>query len=402
MLESEGFEVTVALVLAGAALLPWVYRTFFRGKFWRADQHLPHSVSRRQDWPEVVAIVPARNEADTIGEVVAAHMRCGYPGVFSVILVDDHSEDGTADIASAAAEGAERTLINETAPQLPEGWTGKLWALQHGWKKAQEKMPDARYVLLSDADIVYGQDVLYRLVDMAERGGLSAVSLMARLDSNGFWGRLLVPAFIFFFQKLYPFRWVNDPRKNTAAAAGGCVLVRADVLAELGGFEPIRDSLIDDCALARAVKGRPPARRIWLGLTRSVQSHRSNRKLSDIWAMVSRTAFTQLKTSAPLLVATVFAMVFIYLLAPAVVLSYPLHEDWIACVLGLVSWLAMAALYVPTLRVNGTPLWLAPFLPIAALLYTAMTISSAIDHWKGRGGKWKGRTYLAAAKSHAS
>lgn len=393
MPESENFEVTVAAVLAAAALLPWIYLILFRGQFWRADQRLSRAVSRRQDWPEVVAIIPARDEADVIGEAVAAHMRCGYPGAFSVVLVDDHSEDGTAEIARAAGQGEERTLIIESAPQLPEGWTGKLWALQHGLKVAREHAPDARYVLLSDGDIVYGRDVLYRLVDMAERSELSAVSLMARLESSGFWGRLLIPAFVFFFQKLYPFRWVNDPRNPMAAAAGGCNLVRADLLADLGGFEPIRASLIDDCALARLIKGGPPARHIWLGLSRGVQSRRSNQKLSDIWAMVSRTAFTQLNHSAPVLVATVFAMAFVYLLAPALVLSYPLHEDWIASVLGLIGWSAMAAMYLPTLRLSGAPLLLAPFLPIAALFYTAMTVSSALDHWKGRGGEWKGRSY---------
>lgn len=393
MLEAENFEVTVALVLAAAALLPWIYLIVFRGQFWRADQHLPRSVSRRQDWPEVVAIIPARDEADAIGEAIAAHMRCGYPGTFSVVLVDDHSEDATTEIARAAAQGKERALYTESAPQLPEGWTGKLWALQHGLKVAQERAPDARYVLLSDGDIVHGQNVLYRLVDMAERGDLSAVSLMARLESSGLWGRLLIPAFVFFFQKLYPFRWVNDPRKPMAAAAGGCMLVRAEVLADLGGFESIRASLIDDCALAGLIKGNPPVRRIWLGLTRSVQSRRSNQKLADIWAMVSRTAFTQLNHSAPALVATVVAMAFVYLLAPALVLSYPLHDDWIAAAVGLVGWLGMAAIYMPTLRLSGAPLWLAPALPIAALFYTGMTISSAIEHWKGRGGTWKGRSY---------
>lgn len=398
MLEPEGFEITAAFLVAAAALIPWIYLIFFRGKFWRADQHLPHSVSRRQDWPEVVAIIPARNEADAVGEVISAHLRCGYPGTFSVVLVDDHSEDGTAEVARAAAEGAERVLITQSAPSLPDGWTGKLWALEQGWKAAQEHAPDARYVLLSDGDIVHGSNVLFRLVDMAERGGLSAVSLMARLDSSGFWGRLLIPAFVFFFQKLYPFRWVNDPDKHTAAAAGGCILVRAEVLRDLGGFEPIHSNLIDDCALARAIKGEPPTRRIWLGLTRSVRSRRSNRKLSDIWAMVSRTAFTQLNQSVPLLVATVFGMAFIYLLAPLLVLSYPLHEDWIAALLGLAGWLAMAAIYMPTLRLCGVALWRAPFLPLAALLYTAMTVSSALDHRKGRGGKWKDRTYSEGAE----
>lgn len=398
MLGPEGFIVTPLFVLAVLSLLAWIALRVFRGGFWRADQTLSHGVRNRKEWPSVVAIIPARNEGEVIGEVITSHMRCGYPGPFSIILVDDHSDDDTVEAALAAAEGQERSLEIVEAPPLADGWTGKLSALNHGFEVAREKFPDAEYVLFSDADIVYGPDVLFRLVDRAVCDEISLVSVMAMLDSKGFWGGLLMPAFVFFFQKLYPFAWVNDPENRTAAAAGGCMLVKADALVEAGGLAPIHGSLIDDCALARLIKEDPPKRAIWLCLSRKVRSLRPNRKLDDIWDMVARTAYTQLRYSPLLLAGTVAGMVFLYLTAPLIVLTVGLHGEVISAIVAFIVWVVMGMTYAPTAQFYGGSILSGFMLPFTALLYTAMTVSSALRHHKGQGGGWKGRTFSPAAK----
>lgn len=341
--------------------------------------------------PGVVAVIPARNEEETIGAVVEAHAAADYRGALSLIVVDDHSTDETAARAVAASKGAAELI---GAPPLPQGWTGKLWAVNAGLARARETAPGAKYVLLTDADIVLAPATLTKLVAQAEETGAALTSLMARLDARGVWGGLLIPAFVYFFQKLYPFHLVNDPAKKLAAAAGGCMLIRRDALEAIGGVNAIRGRLIDDCALAEEIKksGGP----IWLGLAKDeAVSLRDNRSLSSVWSMVARSAFAQLNHSWALLAGTVAGMIFIYLAAPAIALSWPFHQNAAGATVSAAAWAAMAATYLPTTRVYDQASWKTFLLPLAAFFYTLMTITSAIDHARGKGGAWKGRTYPA-------
>ncbi len=237
-------------MIGAAVVIAWAVLLLFRGGFWRADQRLPRDVAAPPEWPGVVAVIPARNEAATIADVVGAHRAADYPGGYPVIVVDDGSGDGTAALARAAG------AMVVAAPALPPGWSGKLWALKAGIEQAGRVAPGAQWLLLTDADIRHGENTLRRLVALAEGRGLAMVSLMARLHARGIWGGLLVPAFVFFFQMLYPFPLANRPGHRVAAAAGGCVLIRRDVLEAIGGIEAIRGALIDDCALAGQARGR--------------------------------------------------------------------------------------------------------------------------------------------------
>ena len=342
--------------------------------------------------PGVVAVIPARNEEETIGAVAGAHAATDYPGAFSLIVVDDDSSDAT--VARAAAAAAERLTICE-APPLPAGWSGKLWAVNAGLARAKDVAPDAEYVLLTDADIVLAPSTLSRLVAKAEESGAALVSLMARLDARGLWGGLLIPAFVYFFYKLYPFHLVNDPAQPLAGAAGGCMLVRRDALDAIGGVQKINDRLIDDCALAQEIKSS--GRAVWLGIAKNEAiSLRDNRHLSSIWSMVARTAFTQLNHSWPLLAGTLIGMIVVYLAAPAIALGFPLHGNAPAATIAAAAWALMALTYRPISRIYDQAPWKTFSLPIAALFYTLMTASSALDHARGRGGAWKGRTYPAS------
>jgi hopene-associated glycosyltransferase HpnB len=403
------------VILATMALCAWAWIGLIRIPFYRPVERL----SPRTDlaaWPPVIAVIPARNEGETIAAVIRAHLRSDYLGRFDVVLVDDHSNDGTSELAFAAAvetAGAPqrqngcllagefvallaggRSFALKQAPPLPLGWTGKMWAVNAGLGHATKIAADARYVLLCDADIVMAPDTLTRLVAAAETKGVALASLMSRLDARGLWGGLLIPAFVFFFQKLYPFQRVNDDKRAAAAAAGGCMLVRRDVLDEIGGVVSIRNRIIDDCALAAAIKesGRP----VFLGLASDEAiSLRDNRKLDSIWRMVERTAFTQLDRSWLNLAGAVVGMVFLYLLPPALALGLPIHGEPAAASLAASAWALMSLSYIATLRVYEQPSWRAFLLPAAAALYTVMTISSAICHATGKGGAWKGRTYPA-------
>ena len=382
--------IQVVTSVAALSVVIWLYLIFFRGGFWRADQRLDAGFSDtaadRGDWPDIAVIVPARDEAPLIGSTVSALMAQDYPGRYEVIVVDDDSSDGTADIARAVNR---RLTVIQAAPR-PEGWSGKPWALASGIERAAETLPGARYILLTDADIEHHPATLRDLVAKAEAESLDLVSLMARLACNTPWERLLVPAFVYFFQKLYPFAWVNDPDHHTAAAAGGCVLVRRHALAVAGGIAAISGALIDDCALARLIKRHGA---IWLGLTATSRGIRPHGGLEDIWAMVARTAFFQLRHSAVLLAAAVAGMVVIYTAPPTALASGLLIRDGSLAGLGLAGCLLMAGAYGPTLRLYRQPLGAAVFLPVAALLYVAMTIDSAVRHWRGRGGRWKGRIH---------
>ncbi len=378
---------TIAAALSAAI---WAGLLLARGRFWRADQRLPDAPDPG-NWPDVVAVIPARDEAESIAEVVAAHAATDYPGRFALVVVDDASSDGTPDLARAAAAGSGREVHVIAAPDLPAGWTGKLNAVAAGVRAAGEIAPEARWLLLTDADIRHAPGTLRRLVALGEARGLTLVSLMARLDARGLWGGLLIPAFVFFFQKLYPFPLVNDPRSRVFGAAGGCMLVRRAALEAGGGIAAIRDRVIDDCALGGLLKRQGT---VWLGLAdREAVSLRDNRALSSIWSMVARTAYTQLRHSPLLLAGTVLGMALTYLAGPLAVLLAPFHGNWPAALLGALAWSLMALAWAPTLRLYARPLWQGFLLPVAGLLYTGMTISSAIAHWKGRGGRWKGRSY---------
>lgn len=374
-------------ILAFLPVAVWIGVINFRGGFWRADQMLPHSPPDLPAWPAVVAVIPARNEAATIGATVGSLLDQDYPGDLNIIVVDDGSDDGTGDAAGRDA----RLSVIGTEP-LQAGWTGKLWAVRHGLDAADKSFPDAAYVLFTDADITHDALSLRRLVGKAERDGFDLVSLMARLRCEEFWERLLIPAFVFFFQMLYPFRWVNGRDRKTAAAAGGCMLVRRSALKAIGGVDAIRNRLIDDCALARRVKRQGA---IWLGLAAGVRSQRRYHALGDVWDMVARTAFEQLGNSFPALAGTVVALVVTFVVPPLAGVG-ALGGGWPA-VAGLVVWWGMMPhALAPTLRLYGlSPIW-ALTLPLAAFLYTLMTISSAVRTWRGRGGEWKGRHYGAA------
>ena len=380
--------------IAGVSLAIWLYLVALRGGFWRAERRLDEDSAAPPAWPAVVALVPARDEAEVIGRSVAALLAQDYPGRFRIVLVDDHSRDGTAEIARHAAGSAERLSVI-AARALPTGWSGKLWALNEGLAKAQTTAPEAPYLWLSDADIEHGTATLRRLVAKAEDRRLNLVSLMVALSCRGFWERLLIPPFIYFFQMLYPFAWVNDPRKGAAAAAGGCMLLRRDALARAGGFEAIKGELIDDCALARRIKDLPPsgggARGIWLGLTRTSRSIRPYRGLGEIWRMVARSAYTQLRHSPLLLLGTLIGLALTFLAPPLIGLSAGLHGGEAAAILGFSTWSLMALSAVPIYRLYRQPVWLAAFLPLAAAFYAAMTLESALRHWRGAGGAWKGR-----------
>src|SRR5690625_883831 len=374
-------------MIGALALLAWIFLLFGWGGFWRADQRLDATPAPAV-WPEVVAIIPARDEAVTIGEVVSSHKTSDYPGGYSVIVVDDGSSDGTGPIAERA--GAH--VI--PAPPLATGWSGKLWALQAGVAEADTIAPGARWFLLTDADIVHAPATLRHLVAKAEGEGLAMASLMARLDARGVFGGLLVPAFIFFFQMLYPFPWVNRPGHPVAAAAGGCVLLRREVLEEIGAIASIADALIDDCTLAARVKHWGGSRRIWLGLAdEEVISRRDNRQLSSIWKMVARAAFTQLHHSLVMLLATLIGMALVFLAPPLLVIAGIAGAGWWPLIAGGLCWASMVIAYAPTLRLYRRPVWHGLALPIAAAFYGAMTVSSALRHWQGAGGEWKGRTY---------
>lgn len=381
-------------ILAGLSLAAWLYLLLLHGRFWRCDQRLPRQQAAPARWPSVVAVVPARNEADVIGQAIAGHVAQDYPGPFRVILVDDESTDGTAEAARTAAAGNPRLTVLRAPPREP-GWVGKLWALESGMRAAGAP-PD--YWWLTDADIGHPPDTLRRLVAKAEGEQRALVSLMVKLWCRGGWEKLLIPAFVYFFQKLYPFPRANDDRSAMAAAAGGCVLLRADTIAAAGGLAAMKSAVIDDCTLAALVK--PAAKRqgmgIWLGLAETSRSLRPYAGLGEIWRMVARSAYTQLHHSPLLLLGTLVGMALLYLAPPLLALAWPWHGDALAGGLALTAWLLQAASQAPTLRLYGLSPLRGLLLPLAGLLYSAMTFDSARRHWLGRGATWKGR--VAAGK----
>ncbi len=386
------------LIIALLSVLVWLGLLFARQGFWRADQRLEAASSGppREAWPSVTAIIPARDEATVIGKSVASVLGQSYPGRLRVLVVDDSSQDGTGQVARnllAEQSNAQRGGEVLSAPPLPAGWAGKLWAIHCAEQRLLGEAAEPDYVWLTDADIVHAPDTLSRLVEKARIGQFSMVSVMVRLRLESFWERRLVPAFIFFFQKLYPFPAVNAPGSSMAAAAGGCILLETSAMKSIGGIAALKDALIDDCTLAALVKrsGRP----IWLGLTNDSISLRQYDDLGTFWAMVARSAYEQLNNSPLMLIVTLVSMSLTYLAPPLIVLSWPLHGGTAAALLAACAWTLMAIAYRPTLRYYGFGPQEALWLPFSALLYTVMTLDSARQSWLGRGSAWKGRHYPA-------
>ena len=370
-------------------LLIWLYLVVARGGFWRAvqrDDASPLDGIAPGAWPVVSAVIPARDEADCVGQTVASLLRQTYPGEFNMVLVDDQSRDRTAEVAreAAAASGAAGRLTVISGSALPAGWTGKLWAQRQGVEACENAPRPPEFILFTDADIVYAPDALQVLVARAKADGLVLTSLMAKLRCKSFAERMFVPAFIFFFQMLYPFAWANNPRRATAAAAGGCMLVRREALRAAGGLESIRTALIDDCSLAKLLKAQGP---ISITLTDRVHSIRAYPEIGEIRRMVSRTAYAQLHYSPLILLGTVLGLALTYLAPVALTLF---ARGWPQFI-GLFSWILMVLAFRPILRFYRLSVLWAPFLPVIAAIYMAFTLDSAYQHARGRGGMWKGR-----------
>ena len=382
----------IFVLLSALSLAAWVYLIGFRGAFWRADQRLEPSLPP-PPWTGVVAIIPARDEASTIEAVLAGLLAQDYPGPLSIVVVDDASTDRTVEIARnlAASPDAKGRIEVLSAPPLGAGWTGKLWAVNHGIEHAAENMPEAEYFFLTDADTVHGRETVKTLFAKAKAEDRDLVSLMVRLNCQHLWERLLIPAFVFFFQMLYPFNLVNDDDDTTAAAAGACILLRRGALERAGGIAAIRSELIDDCALAHIVKRS--GGKLWLGLAEDSESLRVYETISEIWDMVARSAYTQLDHSPRLLGACVAAMTVVFLVPALVILALPVWGNFAALALALPAFALMAVCYAPTLAYYRQSGATAVLLPIAAFLFTAMTLGSAYRDWRGEGAEWKARTY---------
>jgi hopene-associated glycosyltransferase HpnB len=399
-----------------AAAVAWVYLVAAHGGFWRTSQRLPRVAAEPRAWPDVVAVVPARNEAAMLPVTLPTLLGQDYPGALTVLVVDDGSTDGTGDAAARIAGSARGHRAPRVIPGVPppagERWAGKVWAMAQGLSAAGA----SDYVLFTDADIAWETpDTLRRLVVAAEGDDRDLVSQMALLRAAAGWERVVVPAFVYFFAQLYPFRQVNRPGSRTAAAAGGCMLVRREVLDKAGGLTPIRGALIDDVALGRLIKGQRG--RTWLGLSRQVVSVRPYPGLASLWQMVARSAYTQLRYSPAVLAGTLAGLLFLYALPPAGAIAglaalltgsgltgsgltgsgltgSGAGPAALACGAGLAGWALMSMSFLPMLRLYRLSPLRAPGLPLIALLYGAMTADSARRHYAGRGAEWRGRTNL--------
>jgi hopene-associated glycosyltransferase HpnB len=389
--------VLTLYVVAAVPLFIWLYLLSARGGFWRVARHFSPLPANHELSKKVVAIIPARNEATVIGDTIRALLQQDFGGSIHVVAIDDGSTDGTynAAVDAAAAIGLSAQLTVISGASLPPEWSGKVWAMSQGVTAASRLDPD--YLLFTDADIHHDPDALATLVTNAEARQADLLSWMVKLHASSRAERWLIPAFVFFFLMLYPPAWIASPRSRAAGAAGGCMLIRPRALERIGGLGSIHSQIIDDCALARAIKAA--GGRIWLGLTRSAHSTRRYGSAAEIGRMISRTAFNQLRHSYLLLAATMIGLLATFLLPPLLLLSgHPL-----SMVLGAAAWILMSVSYVPMLRLYGlAPIW-SLGLPAVALFYAAATIYSAVQYSLGRGGQWKGRAqdqYITAEEPH--
>ena len=370
--------------MAILVLLIWLCLFFRHAGFWQVNRFfLPSDLSTAERL--VAVIIPARNEADAIGQAVTSLLKQSFAGRIHILVVDDNSADRTAAVAQEAAEtlGARTLLTLIRGSELPAEWTGKVWAMHQGWVAAREMRPD--YLLLTDADIEHSPDNLARLIAQVECGPYDLASLMVNLRCDTLAEKFLIPAFVYFFFLLYPPARVVDPRSRVAGAAGGCVLLRPDALEKAGGFEAIRGEIIDDCSLAAAVK--LTGGRLWLGVSQETRSVRGYGSFASIRNMIARTAFNQLRHSAALLIGCVVGMLLTFAIPLALVWSSDQTTGWIAAA----ACTLMFATYVPTLRLYRVNILSAVTLPFAALFYLLATIHSAVNYWRGQGGTWKGR-----------
>ena len=377
-------------MIALLALIPvaiWLYLLAGRGLFWvMAERDSANEPAEPAAWPSVVAVVPARNEADVIARSIGSLLDQDYPGSFRIVLIDDQSSDGTADAARKLG-GAEKLDILTGSARL-SGWAGKVWAMKQGTAKAGQ--PD--YLWFTDADVEHQPNNLRRLIARAESGKLVLTSLMVKLHCKSWAEAYLIPAFVFFFDMLFPFAWVNNPNNKTAAAAGGCMLVGREALERAGGIDVIRGEIIDDCALGRALKAQGP---IWLGLTERASSIRPYNGMAEIRSMVARSAYAQLGYSPLALLGTFVGMVAVYGAAP----FFAIFARDSAQASGILAWAAMTLSFQPILKFyRVSPLW-GLVLPLIGFVYALFTLDSAIQHWRGRGGMWKGRAQAMGQSS---
>jgi hopene-associated glycosyltransferase HpnB len=370
----------IAGILFGfVPLAIWLYLLVLHKGFWRLRERDTMPVDEPAFWPSVVAVVPARNEADVIRRSIESLIAQDYPGEFHIVLVDDQSDDGTGDLARRL--GSDRLTVL-TGALRPVGWTGKLWAMKQGSDHAATLAPE--FLWFTDADIAHSTDNLRQLAARAQSGNKTLVSLMARLSCKTGAEHFLIPAFVFFFDMLFPFGAVNDPKSKVAAAAGGCMLARRAALDAAGGIEAIRHNIIDDCALGRAMKRQGP---IWLGLTDRAVSLRPYEHINDIRHMVTRSAYAQLGYSPLVLAGTMLGLVMVYI-APVMTALFAWGVSQLA---GWLAWIIMAFMFLPMLRFyRQSPLW-GLALPLIGAFYAAFTLESAIQYWRGKGGMWKGR-----------
>ena len=370
------------------SLLIWLYLALFHHDFWRRREFLPE-IGHNIDWPEVTSLTPARNEEAVISHSLNSLLLQNYAGAYKTILINDSSDDDTLSLAQSAMKGSPSATILE-APPLGKGWSGKLWALHNGFKSIpKDERPD--YYWLSDADITHAPDTLGRLVTLARQNDLAMVSLMVTLNCKTKWEALIIPAFIYYFQMLYPFAATANPKSKFAGGAGGCILIRRDALEAIGGIEAIKDTLIDDCALAAAIKGK--GYNIWLGHGMDSHSIRESAGLPDLWKMVTRTAFTQLNFSYLKLFGAIFGMFVMYAL-PVIAAIYGLiSRDFNLAALGTTTWIIMAITYAPTIRAYGRPIAASLLMPFTAHLFMAMTLHSGWLHFRGSHSGWRGRVY---------
>jgi hopene-associated glycosyltransferase HpnB len=388
-------------IVCVASLAAWVYLVAGHGGFWRTGHRLPAVAAEPAPgaWPDVVAVVPARNEAGILPETLPALLAQEYAGKFRVILVDDGSDDGTGKLAAGLGEktaregGAELTVL--PGKPRPDGWAGKVWAMSQGFTEAGAGDDSDGYILFTDADIAWRPGALRRLVAAAEGDDRQLLSQMVLLRAAAGWEKVGVPAFVYFFAQLYPFRHASDPRSRTAASAGGCQLIKRSALAKAGGLEPIRGALIDDVSLARLLKR--DGNRCWLGLTTDITSARPYPGLADLWQMIARSAYDQLRYNPLLLAGTIIGLLLLYAVPPAGTLAGLVAVaagatgpgTALAGFAGLAGWALMAASYVPMLRLYRLSPLRAPSLPLIAILYAAMTADSARRHYAGRAVAWR-------------